>query len=227
MLSCTTFLVISLKVTRRALPSGRFKSCFKCQEIASPSRSGSVARYTVSAVLADFSRSLMISSFPRMGWYTGSKSCSRSTPRVLLGKSRRWPMQAFTSKSFPRYFPMVLAFAGDSTMTKLCFAISYLRAPSSGACLFPQGRPPPSREACCRFSGCRPQSLSQAPESVFRPPGRPGRRCGGLKIPGRGFTVLNQRRGCTACRCAVSQDFQFPAPSGRRAPAGWEGHFGQ
>ena len=67
MLSCTTFLVISLNVTRRVFSSGRFKSCFRCQEMASPSRSGSVARYTILAPLAAFFRSLMMSSFPLMG----------------------------------------------------------------------------------------------------------------------------------------------------------------
>ena len=67
MLSCTTFFVISLKVTRRVFSSGRFKSCFRCQEMASPSRSGSVARYTMSAALASFFRSEMMSSFPLMG----------------------------------------------------------------------------------------------------------------------------------------------------------------
>ncbi len=46
--------VISLKVTRLAFSSSRFKSAFKCHEMASPSRSGSVARYTVSLLLAAF-----------------------------------------------------------------------------------------------------------------------------------------------------------------------------
>ena len=33
------------------------------------------------------------------------------------------PMEAFTSKPGPRYFPMVFALAGDSTMTKFVFAM--------------------------------------------------------------------------------------------------------
>ena len=43
-------------------------------------------------------------------------------------------MQALTVYSFPRYFPMVLAFAGDSTMTKYCFAIvtSVVSRPAGG-----------------------------------------------------------------------------------------------
>src|SRR5579864_6348692 len=41
-----------------------------------------------------------------------------STPRVLLGKSLTCPSEASTEKPFPRYFWMVFALAGDSTMTK-------------------------------------------------------------------------------------------------------------
>ena len=67
MLSVTTRFVISLKVTRRSFSSGRSKRYCRCQEMASPSRSGSVARYTVSLALADFFSSRMISSLPRMG----------------------------------------------------------------------------------------------------------------------------------------------------------------
>ena len=46
-----------------------------------------------------------------------------STPSLLLGRSRMCPMDALTSKPGPRYFPMVFALAGDSTITKLLFAI--------------------------------------------------------------------------------------------------------
>ena len=92
----TTPLVISLKVTRRVLSSGSFSSSLMCQEMASPSRSGSVARYTVSALSAAFFSSRISSAFSFMGMYSGAKSCSRSTPMVLLGRSRRWPMQALT-----------------------------------------------------------------------------------------------------------------------------------
>src|SRR5947209_5318071 len=41
-----------------------------------------------------------------------------STPRVLLGRSFTCPREASTEKPFPRYFWMVFALAGDSTMTK-------------------------------------------------------------------------------------------------------------
>src|SRR4051794_17336615 len=39
-------------------------------------------------------------------------------PNLLLGKSRTCPLLADTSKLSPRYFWMVLALAGDSTMTR-------------------------------------------------------------------------------------------------------------
>src|SRR5262249_18412451 len=42
---------------------------------------------------------------------------STAIPMPRLGRSRTWPIEARTSKSFPRNFPIVRAFAGDSTMT--------------------------------------------------------------------------------------------------------------
>src|SRR5581483_8627699 len=41
-----------------------------------------------------------------------------STPRLLLGRSLTCPSAASTVKPGPRYFWMVFALAGDSTMTK-------------------------------------------------------------------------------------------------------------
>src|ERR1700694_3132148 len=57
-------------------------------------------------------------SLPGITTYSVSKSFSTSTPRVLLGRSFTWPSEASTVKPLPRYFWMVFAFAGDSTMTK-------------------------------------------------------------------------------------------------------------
>src|SRR5581483_9272879 len=49
---------------------------------------------------------------------SGSKvPCSSSTPILFFGRSLTWPIDASTTKSLPRYFPMDFAFAGDSTMT--------------------------------------------------------------------------------------------------------------
>src|SRR2546425_934579 len=43
-----------------------------------------------------------------------------SMPKRVVGRSRTWPLLATTSKSSPRYLLIVLALAGDSTMTR-CF----------------------------------------------------------------------------------------------------------
>ena len=47
--------------------------------------------------------------------------------RQVLGRSRMWPMEATTSYPGPRYFCMVLALAGDSTITSFdMYSITYL-----------------------------------------------------------------------------------------------------
>src|SRR5690349_9487790 len=67
--------------------------------------------------------------------YFGSKLRLVSTPRPVRGRSMMWPIEARTSKSLPRNFSMVFAFAGDSTITRF-FAIvgstlSFIRASSA------------------------------------------------------------------------------------------------
>src|SRR5256885_15548666 len=58
--------------------------------------------------------------------YSGSKLFWTSTPRPFDGRSLICPIEAFTTKSLPRYLLIVFALAGDSTMTKFlgiyCFA---------------------------------------------------------------------------------------------------------
>src|SRR6187402_2908559 len=49
--------------------------------------------------------------------YSGS-NVSRSTPMPLLGRSLTCPIDAFTMKPSPRYLLIVLALAGDSTITR-------------------------------------------------------------------------------------------------------------
>ena len=95
--SVTPFLVISPKVTRLGSSTSRPKMWARCQLMASPSRSGSVARYTWSAFLASLFSSLMIFSLPLMLMYWGAYSCSTSMPSWLAGKSRICPMLAVTS----------------------------------------------------------------------------------------------------------------------------------
>src|SRR5687767_8166384 len=70
------------------------------------------------AALAAFLSSERVLVFPFMVTYFGSKPLSTSTPSSRVGRSRRWPMVAFTSYPAPRYFPMVLALVGDSTITR-------------------------------------------------------------------------------------------------------------
>src|SRR5207245_733698 len=61
----------------------------------------------------------------RIDSYSSVKSLSTSTPSLLFGRSRMWPIDATTLKSRPRYLLMVFAFAGDSTTTS-DFAIELL-----------------------------------------------------------------------------------------------------
>ncbi len=98
------------------------KRCAKCQDIASPSLSGSVAKNTSSAPLASFLSLLTNSPLPRIVIYLGSKSLPISTPRLLLGRSRMCPTDASTLYPLPKNFLIVLTFAWDSTITS--FAIN-------------------------------------------------------------------------------------------------------
>ena len=70
--SFTAVFVISLKVILWISFSSSFSAFDKCQEIASPSRSGSVARYTLSDFFTDLRSAARISPFPRMVIYFGS-----------------------------------------------------------------------------------------------------------------------------------------------------------
>src|SRR5436190_2942197 len=54
---------------------------------------------------------------PRIGTYSGSKSRSRSTPSLLLGRSMMWPFEATTVKPRPRNLVSVRDLVGDSTIT--------------------------------------------------------------------------------------------------------------
>src|SRR5215831_10135247 len=71
-----------------------------------------------SADSASFFSRVRTFSLPGITMYSVSNSLSISTPSVLLGRSFTWPSEASTVKPFPRYFWMVFALAGDSTMTK-------------------------------------------------------------------------------------------------------------
>src|SRR5271154_1894118 len=71
----------------------------------------------VAAFASFFSRSTTFS-FPGMTISSGAKLPSlSSTPILFLGRSLMWPTEASTVKSLPRYLLIVLALAGDSTIT--------------------------------------------------------------------------------------------------------------
>ena len=72
-----------------------------CQAIASPSRSGSVARKTRSACCAARLISERTFALPLMTSYSGVKPFSTSTPIFDFGRSFTWPTEARTSKARP------------------------------------------------------------------------------------------------------------------------------
>ena len=97
---------------------------FRCQAIASPSRSGSLARYISSqSFTAPFSSATTFF-LPSDISYVGvnvqppAPSGTIFIAPLSLGRSRMCPIEEVTSKSFPKNFSMVLALAGDSTITR-------------------------------------------------------------------------------------------------------------
>src|SRR5690348_466887 len=127
---------MALKVTRWTSLGSAFllrSTSWTCQLIASPSRSGSVARIKVSAFLA--SSVIALSCFARSGetCHSMSKPCSGSTEPSFGGRSRTWPKEASTRCPLPRYFSIVFAFAGDSTTTSFkVSAFLYVRTRDGG-----------------------------------------------------------------------------------------------
>src|SRR6476469_987961 len=113
--------VISWNTTRLTGLSCGFVAATRCQAIASPSRSGSVARISSLACSTDSLSSLTSLDLSRGIEYFGVKSCSSSTPVVLLGRSRMWPLEAVTEEPLTRYRSIVRALAGDSTITRRPF----------------------------------------------------------------------------------------------------------
>ncbi|MNU99627.1 hypothetical protein D3C71_897690 [compost metagenome] len=117
-------LVISLKVIRLVSFLANPKVSYKCQEIASPSRSSSVASQTTSDSFANFFNSATSAFLSELTSYSGAKLFSMSMANPFDAKSRTCPKLDFTVKSFPKYPSMVFAFAGDSTMTKFLLMLT-------------------------------------------------------------------------------------------------------
>src|SRR5579859_1194336 len=124
--------VISWKTMRWVGTLG-LSSSTRCQAMASPSRSSSVARRSSSA---SFSRLLSLDTcwrLPLWTTYSASKLSSTLTPSLahgsprylagisaaLSGMSRMWPTLDSTTYPRPRYPAMVRALDGDSTMTSV------------------------------------------------------------------------------------------------------------
>ncbi len=61
--------------------------------------------------------------------YSGVKLFSISTDSFFSGKSRMCPIDDRTKKDGPRYLPIVFALAGDSTITRLFFALDMRLSP--------------------------------------------------------------------------------------------------
>ena len=115
--------VISLKRTRRVFLPEPFTSSAMCQAIASPSRSGSVARKILSTFAARSFNFLIIFALPDMTTYSALKLSVTSTPNFFAGRSLMCPLDASTRNSFPKYRSIVRALDGDSTIMSDRFAI--------------------------------------------------------------------------------------------------------
>ena len=95
-------LVISENTMRLVWSACNPSASMRCQLMASPSRSSSVASHTISAFFArDFS-SVTTFLLEALTSYLGAKSFSMSTLSLPLAKSRMCPMDDFTTKSLPR-----------------------------------------------------------------------------------------------------------------------------
>ena len=118
----TPSAVISRKTTRSTglSPSASFSrsQVSTCQAIASPSRSGSVARISPSESpsAARIAPSARAARRPAVS-YTIAKPSSGVTEPAFAGRSRTWPWQASTRQPRPRNRSTVRALAGDSTTT--------------------------------------------------------------------------------------------------------------
>ncbi len=139
----------------------------RCQAMASPSRSSSVARYSSDASASSFFSLVTCCLRSGVTTYSGSKPWSTSTPSrahdsplylagtsaALRGRSRMWPMLDSTTYPRPRYEEIFFALAGDSTIT------SRVRLSVFAVATFLQ---------LCRAHGYGGQCASYPPHSVKR-----------------------------------------------------------
>ena len=95
-----------------------FKVWKRCQAIASPSLSSSLANQTKSDFFTKDFNSDTIFFLSSVTIYLGLKLLSILTPNSFDGRSEICPKLEATLNSFPKNFSIVLALAGDSTITK-------------------------------------------------------------------------------------------------------------
>src|SRR5512139_3327530 len=130
------------------------------------------------------------------------KPASGSTAPSLGTRSRTWPYEARTSKSLPRYFLMVLALAGDSTMTRFM----------GRGCSLARGRPGAFFRECREDRGAV----------------KPRRRRGGGSVQGAGVAVihelLHELEGALLVRLVHEHEQGDPLHVVDRQLVGVEGH---
>ena len=115
---CIARLLISLNSIRTGASSGIPRILATCHEMASPSRSGSVASSTPSADSAAFLSLSAIAFLSVMIVYVGAKSCRTSTASRFCGRSRTCPPVAKTLYPLPRYFCTVSSLPKPSMTTR-------------------------------------------------------------------------------------------------------------
>ena len=126
--SLISFFVIELKVIRFSWDFGIFKSSFKCQPIASPSLSGSVAIQIVLFFARAFSF-FTTDNFSSEIINSGSKLFATSIPSPLPSfvffffNSLKCPIQDSTRKCSGTYFCIDATLFLDSTINKSVFDI--------------------------------------------------------------------------------------------------------
>ncbi len=118
MASSIADFVISWKTILLTVFSSSHKALHRCHQIASHSRSSSVAIHTVWASFVIFLSSFTTFFLSSDISYVGVKLFSISIQRSFFGRSLICQNDAFTVKSFHKNFSIVFHFAGDSTMTK-------------------------------------------------------------------------------------------------------------
>ncbi len=111
-------LVISWNTMRSTFFASMPSAAQRCQPMASPSRSSSVAIHIFSASLASFLSSVTRFFLSGVISYSGINPHPISIPIRFSGRSRMCPNDASTRKSFPRNFSIVFHLAGDSTITR-------------------------------------------------------------------------------------------------------------